>query len=873
MPVVSDTAPVTWEPDKLLALALSRPSEALAAARDVLARHPSAAQAAVAHQAAGVVFRDFGDIGQAIEEFKAARRFARQAGDPDRESDISASLGLALVLAGQPRRGLSVLDSLVERSGRGVFAGRILIRRVGAFLVLGRNAEALRDAQAAVGLLSDTGDLVWEARALHHRAAVYLAMGDIERADRDYARVEALWLECGQRADYAFARLERGLAAHIRGDLPAALAYLDDAQALLDGLDIFMADLFVNKCTVLLAAGLAQDAFREINAAVARIEQDHGSATRRAELLYSSAVAAAATSDFSLAQDRSAEALRLFRRQQRPWWAARAELVLLRCRFAEGEDRSAALLKATQRVTARLDELDPARAVDAHLFTGRVALARGRRDEAARHLRSAANARHRGQLRTRSAGWLAQATWCEAEGRWRGMLAACDRGLTLLDLHLRTLGATELRTLATANGALLAEMALRHAVRRGDARLLLEWSERWRGTVLRITPVRPPHDSDLVADLAALRNVAARLDSALDSRASPPALERERRRLEAAVRQRVLHTPAVAAGQTESFRRADLLDQLGDTDLLELIDVDGQRYAVVATAGRLHLVHVGPAQAATHALAHALFALRREGAGRGTHRLDLAEIGRRLEVSLLGESVRLLRGGPVVVVPTGKLHAVPWGLMPSLRDRPTAVTPSASAWLRTRRAARPEDDRVVLVGGPRLLTGDAEVRHLVTQYPDAVVLADGDATAERVMAAMDGAWLVHMAAHGTFRSDSPLFSAIELDDGPLTVYDLERLKQAPYRVVLSSCSSAVGAPVGADELLGLVSALISLGSAGVVASVVPVNDPATVPLMTALHEHLRAGADLAGALTLARQAVGDDPVAQATAYSFIALGT
>ena len=172
-----------------------------------------------------------------------------------------------------------------------------------------------------------------------------------------------------------------------------------------------------------------------------------------------------------------------------------------------------------------------------------------------------------------------------------------------------------------------------------------------------------------------------------------------------------------------------------------------------------------------------------------------------------------------------------------------------------------------------VVTGDAEVRHLAAQYPDAVVLTGGNATAEQVMAAMDGAWLVHVAAHGTFRGDSPLFSAIELDDGPRTVYDLERLKQAPYHVVLSSCSSAVGAPVGADELLGLVSALISLGSAGVVASVVPVNDPATVPLMTALHEHLRAGADMAGALTLARLAVGDDPVAQATAYSFIALGT
>jgi CHAT domain-containing protein len=78
--------------------------------------------------------------------------------------------------------------------------------------------------------------------------------------------------------------------------------------------------------------------------------------------------------------------------------------------------------------------------------------------------------------------------------------------------------------------------------------------------------------------------------------------------------------------------------------------------------------------------------------------------------------------------------------------------------------------------------------------------------------------------------------------------------------------------VGADELLGLVSALISLGSAGVVASVVPVNDPATVPLMIALHDNLRAGSGLAESLALARRAVGDDSVTRSTAYSFIALG-
>ena len=43
MPSASDTVPVTWEPDELLALALSQPSDALAAARVVLAGKPSAA--------------------------------------------------------------------------------------------------------------------------------------------------------------------------------------------------------------------------------------------------------------------------------------------------------------------------------------------------------------------------------------------------------------------------------------------------------------------------------------------------------------------------------------------------------------------------------------------------------------------------------------------------------------------------------------------------------------------------------------------------------------------------------------------------------------------------------------------------------------
>jgi CHAT domain-containing protein len=63
-----------------------------------------------------------------------------------------------------------------------------------------------------------------------------------------------------------------------------------------------------------------------------------------------------------------------------------------------------------------------------------------------------------------------------------------------------------------------------------------------------------------------------------------------------------------------------------------------------------------------------------------------------------------------------------------------------------------------------------------------------------------------------------------------------------------------------------------MGTAGIVASVVRVNDRAVVPLMTALHRQLRRGASLAEALRSARGGCEDDPVAAATAWSFVALG-
>jgi hypothetical protein len=330
-------------------------------------------------------------------------------------------------------------------------------------------------------------------------------------------------------------------------------------------------------------------------------------------------------------------------------------------------------------------------------------------------------------------------------------------------------------------------------------------------------------------------------------------------------------------GAASRFDVDALVDALGETVLVELIEVDGVLHAVVVRDGRITRHEVGSLAAAAVEVERSRFRLRwlahaRGARGREYRGPSLDVLGQRLGDAILGSAQELLGDRAVVMVPPGRLQALPWGLVPALAERPVNVVPSAAAWLRARRLRPPSDRRVVLVLGPGLSAGRAEVMRLAEKYPDATVLADGDATAEKVLRELDGAWIAHIAAHGTFRADSPLFSSLRLDDGPLTVYDFERLRRAPYRMVLSSCDSGLAKPVGADELLGLSSSLIPLGAAGILASVVPVNDPATAPLMLAVHDNLQAGQSLATAFAGARSEARGDPVAVAAARSFVALG-
>jgi tetratricopeptide (TPR) repeat protein len=860
----------------LLRLVGARPGEALAKARAVLAADPAPYEASVAHQAAGMALRELGDTGAAIGELRVAARLARVARDGDREANVLATLGVALVYHGHSRRGLAALGSSLALV-TGPAAARVLLRRGIALWVLGRHREALDDLGRAVRILRQGEDTIWEARALTTRALVHLASGSAHRAELDLGRADHLYATTSQDLEVAYTWHNRGLVAFRSGDLPAALACLDEAGRRYKPLAMPMPDLVTDRCAVLLAAGLPADAFAETEAAVQGLPRTRAWATKRSELLLGAARAALAAGEPELAAARAWAARRMFAAQQRGWWRAHAGLLLLQARSA-ARPASTRLLRDAERAAADLDAAGSADAAQARLLAGRLARALGRPAEADRHFAAAALVRRRrAPALARAQGWLAEALRADVAGDRRRLLVACRRGLAVLDEHQLSLGAAELRAQATAHGAELAALAQRAALESGRARMLLAWSERWRATAHAVPSARPAEDGELQAGLTALRDVTGRLERARSQGEPTAVFQREQLRLEAAVRARVLSSrrEGRSHGNGRRFAVAPLLGQLGDASLVQLVAIDGELHILVCGAGRVRHWAAGRVDDAAREVDFARFGLRRLAYGRGAgQRNGLAGVeasGLALEEVLLGPARDHLGQGPVIVVPPGRLHAVPWALLPSLRDRVVSVAPSARAWLQAGAMPAPDREDPVFVTGPGLGIG-AEVPALVADYAGATVLGSGTATAHSVLAALDGASLAHIAAHGTFRADSPLFSSLRMDDGPLTVHDLERLRRAPYRVILSSCDSGVLAPAGADELLGLAHMLAPLGTAGIVASVVPVNDQATATLMRSLHRHLRRGATLAEALRAARDGVAADPVLAATAWSFIAMG-
>lgn len=837
----------------LLDLALDQPAEARARAETILEQDPTPLEASYAGQALGIVLRDSGRTDEATAVLRDALGSAIASGDLDRVRDVRATLGVALVLSGHSSSGLRELDGAVA-GAKGDLGARIAMRKAGVLAMMGRDSEAIPVLRTALKGLKASNNRAWEARTRAWLSAIERRIGRLDVAEAEIVKALSLLAEDGASID----RLSGlGILAEIaldRGDIVTGLRRFQEALRLQRSAGIAARlDEVRNLAEAYLRVGMAADAAQLLAEFAGEL-----SPLDRAEydLIVAEAYLAAGEAEDALSSAR--RAARQFRRQQRPWHERRARLVAVQAQSALGRARSS----DAKRVAMELHDEAAPEAPAALTLAGRMTTPEDRQFW---WLAAAGYRRHPNGL-VRASACLAHALERESSGDGAAVLRASRAGLNAIDEHRQLMGSSELRALATTHGRELTALALRNAAH--DPRTLLRWSERTRATAL----AQPPATSDaatIPASLAALRDNGRQLTEARQAGEPTEQLEKERLRLERAVRAEH-HT--LAPGTEEAQRPAtaeEVVAGVGDGCLVELVDVDGVLHVLVVHDGRVRRRIAGTTAEIADLLGPTAMLMRRASRGRAASTDDLA---RQLQETALGEAVRLIPDGPVVLSPTARLHGVPWALLPVLTDRPFSMVPSAGQWLRAKSVRRPRTRRTALVSGPGLASGGAEVPELAKRYPDAVLLAGKDATVEAGLQSIDGADLVHLAAHGRFRADSPLFSALELADGPLVVHDLERLRRAPYRVVLSACESGVLAPVGAEEVLGLAAALISLGTAGLVCSVADVNDDATARLMVRLHEELAAGASPGAALLATRQAMADDPVAAATAAAFVALG-
>ncbi|GIJ55750.1 hypothetical protein Vau01_032660 [Virgisporangium aurantiacum] len=170
------------------------------------------------------------------------------------------------------------------------------------------------------------------------------------------------------------------------------------------------------------------------------------------------------------------------------------------------------------------------------------------------------------------------------------------------------------------------------------------------------------------------------------------------------------------------------------------------------------------------------------------------------------------------------------------------------------------------MAGPGLPGAAREVAALSSIHVGAIPLVPGDSTVEATIGLVRNADLAHLACHGRLRSDNPLFSALELSDGALTLHEMFARGVAPHRVIMAACDSGVERSYEGGEVLGFVSAMMARGTAGVVAAGLPVPDGACVDSMIALHRGIARGLPLAEALYEARSTVGSESPAEYVAW-------
>jgi tetratricopeptide (TPR) repeat protein len=210
----------------------------------------------------------------------------------------------------------------------------------------------------------------------------------------------------------------------------------------------------------------------------------------------------------------------------------------------------------------------------------------------------------------------------------------------------------------------------------------------------------------------------------------------------------------------------------------------------------------------------------------------------------------------LIIVPHAFLHYLPFHALSDgkryvIDDFSVSYAPSSSIFAVCQKKPHRTDEGDTLV----LAVPDArapyiqEEGHFVASAMDNARLFMGEeATEEQLRLHGPASRFIHIATHGYFRQDNPMFSSIRLGNSLLSLFDLYQLHFDAELVTLSGCGTGMNVVIGGDELIGLVRGLLYAGAQTLMVSLWEVHDQSTAEFMRDFYQGYKNSANKANAL-------------------------
>jgi CHAT domain-containing protein len=877
----------------------SDPAQAVGAAATLaaMAKHTASPEIrALADWAAGIAALTEGQMEHAITRLGDAANGFEALGKPHTAAATQVSKLIALAMLGRYDEaivcGLHARDVFVD-AGDELRSGRIELNLGNIYWRRGQHAEAeqfLRQACERFIMLDDHKEL---ARVYSNLAAVLTLQHKFRAAEKHYEK--ALTYAELEELTVIQAEIEGNLGnlALFQGRYDQALDYLERSRRKYTalGMPYQSAIAELELADAYLELNLAPEAV-VIYERVISIFATLGMRFEQAWALTHYGRAYVMLQQPNEARHSLSQARPIFAAEQNASWEAKVHIFEAQAYLSEGDYLAAAA--AASRAVPPLDAAGmQGWLLMARWLQGEAARSLGRLEDAQRLLEATLN-----DAKQQMLPQIAQR--CHTS---LGLLAATAGDVTRAEAELQQavglieelrapLPAEEFRTAFVADKltpyAELVQLCLNDNQRSRDV-AALGYVERARsralvdmlgGAIQALPKPRDKFEAELMTGLIELREELNWLysqinrpqDNANRSPAAIADLQDEVSRCEAAIQEitrQIQQQGSSALIRVQPLDVAELQQDLdADTALVEYYSLNGALIAFVVTNDSIEVVqHLGCEQEVEAAVSQLRF--QTDAMRHGTQRVHnhLPQLAKRVHYYLSQLYDMLLRPleahiaeRRLVVIPHRTLHYVPFhalydGNAYVIEQREVCYAPSASVLHHCLARSQRPFRQALLLGVPDAHAPRVrdEVVTLATLFPKSTLLLENQATLPALQWHAPEADLVHLACHGQFRPDNPLFSALRLGDGWLTVRDAYGLELQDSLVTLSACETGVSAIAPGDELIGLARGFFSAGASTLLVSLWTVDDETTAELMYDFYIGLRAGQRPATALRNAQR--------------------